>query len=114
MRRHAERDDVVLLAVELEFGRVVALVAVEDQQLVFAFCTRRCMEVEVLDPIQAYRISSPAVFGSCDALVGREVALGIPVGEVVLCGQDNERRDRPAEGIDSLDNHCPFAVARLG
>ena len=30
MRRHAERDDVVLLAVELEFRRVVALVAVED------------------------------------------------------------------------------------
>ena len=30
MRRHAERDDVVLLAMELEFGRVVALVAVED------------------------------------------------------------------------------------
>jgi hypothetical protein len=32
MRRHAERDDVVLLAMELEFGRLVALVAVEDQQ----------------------------------------------------------------------------------
>jgi len=31
MRRHAERDDVVLLAMELEFGRVVAFVAVEDQ-----------------------------------------------------------------------------------
>jgi hypothetical protein len=28
--RHAECDDVVLLAVELELGRVVAFVAVED------------------------------------------------------------------------------------
>ena len=86
MRRHAERDDVVLLAIELEFGRVVALVAVEDQQPVFAFCTRRCMAVEVLDPIQAYCIGSPAIVGSCNAPVGREVALGVPVGEVVLCG----------------------------
>jgi hypothetical protein len=51
MRRHAERDDVVLLAIELEFGRVVALVAVEDQQSIFAFRTTCCMEVEVLDPI---------------------------------------------------------------
>jgi len=114
MRRHAERDDVVLLAMELEFGRVVALVAVEDQQPVFTFRTRYCMEVEVLDPIQAYRISRPAIIGSCDAPVGREVALGVPVGEVVLCGQDDERRDGPAEGIDALDHCCPLAVARLG
>ncbi len=30
MQRHIESDDVVLLAIELEFGRVVAFVAVED------------------------------------------------------------------------------------
>ena len=51
MQRHTERNDVVLLVVELEFGRVVAFVAVEDQQPVFAFRTRCCIEVEVLDPI---------------------------------------------------------------
>ena len=70
MRRHVERDDVVLLAVELEFSRVVALVAVEDQQPVFAFCTRCCIDVEVLNPIQAYCISSLAIIGGCDTLVG--------------------------------------------
>jgi len=31
MRRYIESNNVVLLAIELEFGRVVALVAVEDQ-----------------------------------------------------------------------------------
>ena len=36
---------------ELKFGRVVALVAIEDQQLVFALYLRRCIVVEVLDPI---------------------------------------------------------------
>ena len=51
MRRHVERDNVVLLAMELEFGRVVALVVIEDQQPVFAFSTRCYIEVEVLDPI---------------------------------------------------------------
>ena len=70
MRRHVERDNVVLLAMELKFGRVVALVAIEDQQPVFAFCTRRYMEIEVLDPIQAYYIGSPAIVGSCDTPVG--------------------------------------------
>ena len=68
----------------------------------------------MLNPIQAYYISSPAIIGSCDAPVGWEVALGVLVGEVVLRSQDDEGRDGPAEGIDSLDHRCPFAVARLG
>ena len=86
MRRYVECDDVVLLAIEFEFGRVVALVAVEDQQPIFALCPRRRIAVEVLDLIQAYRISSLAIVGGCDALVGREVVLGVLVGEVVLRG----------------------------
>ena len=49
--RYIERDEVVLPVVELEFGRVVALVAVEDQQPVFALRTRYYIVVEVLDPI---------------------------------------------------------------
>ena len=52
----------------------------------FAFCPRRRIVVEVLDLIQAYRIGSLAIFGGCDTPVGREVALGVPVGEVVLRG----------------------------
>jgi hypothetical protein len=51
MWRYVECNDVVLLAMELKFGRVVALVAIEDQQPVFAFRTRRYIVVEVLDPI---------------------------------------------------------------
>ena len=86
MQRHIERDDIMLLVVELEFGRVVALVAVEDQQPVLALCSGRRMVVEVLDPIQTYGVGSPSIVGSCDAPVGWEVALGIPVGEVVLRG----------------------------
>ncbi len=44
------------------------------------------MAVEVLDPIQAYCIGRPAIIGGYDTLVGWEVALGIPVSEVVLRG----------------------------
>jgi len=86
IRRHIERDNIVLLVIELEFGRVIALVAVEDQQPIFTFRTRYYIEVEVLDPIQAYYISRPAIVGSCNTLVSWEVALGILVSEVVLYG----------------------------
>ena len=33
---------------------------------------------------------------------------------MVLCGQDDERRDGLADGIDALDHYCLLAVARLG
>lgn len=46
-------------------------------------------------------------------LVGREVVLGVLVGKVVFRSQDDEWRDSLAEGIDSLDYRCLFAVARL-
>ena len=84
MRRHIERNDIVLLAMKLEFSRVMALVAVEDQQPVFTLRTRRCMVVEVLDPIEAYSIGCPAVVRDRDTLVGWKIALGILVGDVVV------------------------------
>jgi len=51
MWRYIERDDIVLLAIEFEFGRIVAFIAVEDQQPIFTFCTRYYIEVEVLNLI---------------------------------------------------------------
>jgi hypothetical protein len=38
------------------------------------------MLVEVLDPIQAYFVGSPAIVCSCDHPVGRKVTLCVPVG----------------------------------
>ena len=40
----------------------------------------------MLDLIEAYCIGSLAIVGGRDTLVGREVALGVLVGEVVLRG----------------------------
>ncbi len=68
----------------------------------------------MLDPIQAYRISSPAIIGSYDVPVGREVALGVLVSEVVPPSQDNEEGDSLTKGIDALDHRCLLTVAKLG
>ena len=49
--RYIECNDIILLAVLLELGGVVAFVTVENQQPVRALCSRRCMVIEMLDPI---------------------------------------------------------------
>jgi len=70
----------MLLAVGLEFFGVVAFVAVENQQSVYTFCTRYCIEIEVPNPIHAFLIGSPAVFGYYNTPGRRKVVLLIPVG----------------------------------
>ena len=48
MRRYADSDNLVLLAVLLEIKRVVALVAVDNEQSYSSKSTLLCMGVKVL------------------------------------------------------------------
>lgn len=62
MGRHAEGDDVVL-AVELEVRRVVAAMAVEDEEAINPSCSSFGVLVEVLNPIQTKLIGIPTICG---------------------------------------------------
>ena len=75
MRRHVECDNIILLAVSLEFFRVVAIITVKDKQPIFTLRTRYYMEIEVLNLIHAFLISSPPVIGYYNTLGGRKVIL---------------------------------------
>jgi len=90
VRRYTECNNVVLLVVGLEFFGVVAIVAVKDEQLIFALRTRCCMEIEVPNPIYAFLISNLPVISYCNTPGGRKVVLLIPISEVVLPSQDNK------------------------
>jgi hypothetical protein len=46
--RHAESDNLVLLTVLLEIKRVVALIAVNNEQLISAYNSPFCMLIKVL------------------------------------------------------------------
>ena len=43
--RHAESDNLIILAVMLEFDRVVALMAVENEQAILSSSTTLCMRI---------------------------------------------------------------------
>ncbi len=50
MRRHVECNYVILLIIELEVGRVVAVVAVEDKEAMNANYSTFNMFIKVLNP----------------------------------------------------------------
>jgi hypothetical protein len=71
VRRHAESNNLVLLTVLLEFERVVALVAVDKEQLILPNSASLCMRVKVFQPLQTKLICCPTVLRDCDNLVVR-------------------------------------------
>ena len=64
MWRHKQCNDVVLLAVALELGRVVAFVAIEGQQQVFALCTATTIGYAI-DATRASSLSHERNAGFC-------------------------------------------------
>ena len=50
MKRHVERDNVILFIVELEVSRVVAIIAVEDKEAINLSYSSFSMLIKVLNP----------------------------------------------------------------
>jgi hypothetical protein len=69
VQRHVDSNNLVLLAILLEFERVVALIAVNCKQLVAANYPLLYMLIKVLQLLQAKLICSLAVLRDCNNLI---------------------------------------------
>jgi hypothetical protein len=113
VRRHAESDNLVVLAVLLEIERVVALMAVNNKQLISAYNPPLCMLIKVFQLLQPKLVCSPAVLRDCNNLVVRHAALLVSGREVVLALEDDKGWNRPAHRVDPLDYCSPLSIALL-
>jgi hypothetical protein len=113
VRRHADSNNLVLLAVLLECERVVALIAVNNKEPISAYNSSLCMLIKVLQPLQPKLVCSPAVLRDCNNPVLGQILLLIPGREVIAALEDDEGRGRVPSSADALDNCNPLAIAWL-
>jgi hypothetical protein len=113
VRRQTESNNLVILAVLLEFTRVVALMTINNEQTVGANSTLLCMPVKVLYLVQAKLVGSPAVIRDSNNLVLRQILFFVPGREVVVGLEDKEGRNGPSFGINAYYSCSPLPVAWL-
>jgi hypothetical protein len=112
VRQHAERVDIVLLAELSKLQRLVALVAIKEEQPTRPNYLALCMLNKVLQLLNSKLVSRPTVVTNTNSLISRYILLVLG-REVVPASKDNKRRDSPASNVDSLDYRRPLAISRL-
>jgi hypothetical protein len=109
--RHIESNNLAFLTEVLKLKRLVALMAINNEQPVTAHCTSLCMLDKVLQLGKTKLISGPAVLA--DAYPPIWWVVVVPGLVVVLCFEDEEGWDRPPYGVDASDQSYPLMVTRL-
>ena len=113
MWRHTESIDIVLLADCLEFKRVMALMAVDNQQPTRAYCPPLCMLIKVPQPCNTKLVCCLAVVADCNSPITRYIVVLVLGREVVLASEDNEGWNCPPSSVNSLDLRNPLAITWL-
>lgn len=90
MRRHIDSNNLILLVVLLECKRVMALIAVNNKELISAYNPPLCMLIKVLQPLQPKLICCLTVLRDCNNLVLRQILLFVLSREVIAALKDNK------------------------
>lgn len=61
MRRHLEKDNVILLAEGSDLNRDMALMVVKNKQCLATNCLSSCVHLKMMDPLKAKLNCSPSI-----------------------------------------------------
>jgi hypothetical protein len=112
MRWYVERNDVVYLTEQLEFHRIMALVAIKNEEAIDSLRLGPCMSFNVLEPFRPECVRSPAVIAHINTPFARYL-IAIPGSEMALAGKDDKGRNRIAARADSLYDGDQLAILWL-
>ena len=113
MSRHAESQNIVVLAMGLKSIRMMALVAVKNKKSIYTLRARFCVLIEVFYLIHTQLIIYPTVIANFNLPIVGDCRVFVLGEKVIFCLDYNKRRDCLILRIRSLNNRNPFSIARL-
>lgn len=111
VQRHAEGNNLVLLEENLEGKRLVALVAINNEQHIATHSLLLHLLNRALQPGQPNLIRSPAILA--DPNTPLRLSIGLPGRIVVLCFEDEVGCNCPGHRVDACDESHPLTVSLL-
>ena len=111
VRRHTEKNNILLLAKILKFDGAVALMAVDNQQSIPTHSMPLCMGIKVLQPGKSKLIIRPAIRTDFKNPVGRQIFK--PDVDKHLARKDDEGWYLLTGRAYALDRSNPLPVAWL-
>ena len=113
MRQHIKSNNIILLINLLEFKQDIALMAINNQQLMRAYSAIFYMRIKMLQLGNTKLIYYLAVITYCYNLVQQYIITLVLYREVVLTYKDQKQRDSLSIGVNSLNYYYLFAVSQL-
>ena len=113
MWRHTQSNNLCFLAVLLEVKGVMALMAVNKEQLVPSLGAPLCIGIKVLQLVQTKLVGSPSILRDSNNPVLGQIRLLVLGREVVAAFEDDEGWNGPSCSIDALYDCCPLPAALL-
>ena len=113
MSRHAESQNIIVLAMGLKSIRMMALMTVKNKKSIYTLRARFCVLIKMFYLIYTQLIICPTVITNSNLLIAGDCRVFVPRRKVMFCLNHDERRDCPTLRIRSLNNRNPFSIARL-
>ena len=92
---------------------MMALVAVKNKKLIYTFCARFYVLIEIFYSIHIQLIIYLTVIANSNLPITGDYQIFVPKGKVIFYFNYDERRDCPTLRIRSLNNRNPFSIAKL-
>ena len=113
MRGHADGDNLIELAIIVEFGGYMAVMIIDYQHSIHIGRATFCMLIKMLDPIQASFVVGLFIWSWFDHSVIWKIWVCGPVGEVINVFYNHEQRNAPAWCVDAFNDCSLFLITRL-